>query len=180
MTTTLIDLIDYRDGQISIREGMESDIETDAAEVVETGLAGWGRANAVVLVDGQHYLAVLEFSCTASGSNRYVSELLDYYGIPVESWFSGIDNRGTVHEHPESTAGKPRGSEIPRDGSAVMFECFENSNNGGYRWCRKESILPLLESGVLEIRQAYPVEEVSIGQRLYSRCLDARVPVSAR
>lgn len=59
MSATLIDVCDYREGYIQPQDGLEADVQTDDAEIVETGLLGWGRANAVVVVDGVHYLAIV-------------------------------------------------------------------------------------------------------------------------
>jgi hypothetical protein len=60
MNATLIDCCDYHDGYIERTDGMTADIHTDAAELVESGLVGWGSANAVVRVDGGYYLARIE------------------------------------------------------------------------------------------------------------------------
>ncbi len=60
----LIDMIHYENGYISVMEGITEDIEVDVKtlDVVERGLRGWGRANAVVKiygVDCGFYLAIV-------------------------------------------------------------------------------------------------------------------------
>ena len=60
MKAILIDCCDYSDdGIIERMDGMEKNVKTSKAEVVESGLRGWGRANAVVTVDGSTFLAVI-------------------------------------------------------------------------------------------------------------------------
>jgi hypothetical protein len=65
--TKIIDLIDsisYTDGLIGNQEAIENaEAEIRAIgndfEVVETGLVGWGEANAVIKHGGGYYLAVV-------------------------------------------------------------------------------------------------------------------------
>ena len=59
MRATLIDCCDYIAGYIERCDGLDEDIQTDGAELVEAGLLGWGRANAVVQLDGAYYLAIV-------------------------------------------------------------------------------------------------------------------------
>jgi hypothetical protein len=60
LKATLIEQCTYVNGYITIMEGMVEDFETQCAGLVACNLVGWGRANAVVLVDGQHYLAIVD------------------------------------------------------------------------------------------------------------------------
>jgi hypothetical protein len=59
MNAKLIDQVEYLDGYIQNRQGLDEEINVDKFSVVESNLRGWGSANAVVLVDGSHYLAVV-------------------------------------------------------------------------------------------------------------------------
>jgi hypothetical protein len=59
MTATLNDMIRYENGTITVVEAIEEPYTVDDAELIESGLKGWGESNAVVKHGDGYYLATV-------------------------------------------------------------------------------------------------------------------------